>query len=66
MPSYLLRNGIIATYNKDNEARSFKADILIEDDIISQIGEGLPVPADTEVIDCTGKWITPGMIDTHR
>lgn len=66
MTSYLLRGGIVATYTKDNEARAFKADVLVEKSVITQIGEGLTVPNSAEIIDCTNKWITPGFVDTHR
>ena len=66
MTSYLLKGGIVATYTKDNEARFFQADVLVEDSIITQVGEGLTAPHDAETIDCTNKWITPGFVDTHR
>ena len=66
MPSYLLKGGIVATFTKENEARAFKADVLVVDSIIDQIGEDLAVPDGAEVFDCTNKWITPGFIDTHR
>ena len=66
MPVYLLKGGTIATYNKENEACSFTADVLIQDDVITHIGENLPVPDNAETINCTNKWITPGFVDTHR
>ncbi|KIP11908.1 hypothetical protein PHLGIDRAFT_114220 [Phlebiopsis gigantea 11061_1 CR5-6] len=66
MTSYLLKGGIVATYTKDNEARAFKADVLVEKSVITQVGEGLTVPNSAEIIDCTNKWITPGFVDTHR
>ena len=66
MVSYLLQHGTIATWTKDNQAHAFKADVLVENSVITKIGENLAVLNDAEVIDCTGKWIAPGMIDTHR
>lgn len=39
--------------------------ILVEDGRIKAIGEQLEIPKDVEIIDCTGKWITPGLIDAH-
>lgn len=46
-----------------NEGKNFKADLLIEDEIISQIGmPGTPKTAD-QVIDATGLYLLPGMID---
>lgn len=64
--SYLLQGGLVATFTKDNQPHAFKADVLVEGSTITQIGEHLPVPAGTEVLDCRGRWVTPGMIDTHR
>jgi imidazolonepropionase-like amidohydrolase len=42
-----------------------KADILLKDGKIAAIGDSLDVPADALVIDGTGKWVTPGIIDSH-
>ncbi|MDX1623180.1 MAG: amidohydrolase [Gemmatimonadota bacterium] len=41
------------------------ADLLIEDGKIAAIGHDLATPAGVETIDATGRWITPGIIDTH-
>lgn len=38
------------------------ADVLIEDDRVVEVGSDLD--ADNEV-DCSGKWVMPGLIDTH-
>jgi dihydropyrimidinase len=43
----------------------YRGDIYIEDEAITQIGIDIPVPAGTEVIDATGKYIFPGFIDPH-
>ena len=40
-------------------------DLLIEDRKIAAIGNDLPVTDDFEVIDASGKWVTPGIIDIH-
>ncbi|KAL6309765.1 hypothetical protein BKA93DRAFT_814686 [Sparassis latifolia] len=64
--SYLLKGGIIATFSSDNQPKSFKADVLVEGSIITQIAESINVGPHVEVINCEGKWITPGMVDTHR
>ena len=66
MPSYLLKGGTVATYTKENEAKVFKTDALIENSLISQVGEGVAAPDGVEVIDCTDRWITPGFVDAHR
>tara|TARA_R110000782_G_scaffold15505_5_gene45283 strand:- start:538 stop:1902 length:1365 start_codon:yes stop_codon:yes gene_type:complete len=40
------------------------ADVLIADGKIVAVGSGLDA-ADATVVDATGKWITPGIIDVH-
>ena len=42
----------------------FSADILLEDDRIARIAEGIDLPAD-RVIDLQGKSVAPGFIDGH-
>ena len=66
MPSYLLKGSAVATYTKENEAKVFKADVLIENSFISKVGEDIAAPDGVEVIDYTDMWITPGFVDTHR
>ncbi len=56
----LIRSGKLVT-----AAETFEADILIEDEQIVQIGPGLAVPPDAEVIDATGKLVLPGGVDPH-
>lgn len=55
----ILRQGGIITGSTTSTG-----DVLIENSKISHIASIIPSPADTE-IDCTGKLIMPGMIDTH-
>lgn len=59
--STLLKNGTIIDYASNTEK---KLDVLLEDNKISKIAENLDVTAD-KVIDCTGLYIMPGMIDMH-
>lgn len=70
--SFLLSGGNVITMagdtTEDMSRVMTNADILITDNRISAIGphgQLAMLPADTEVIDVTGKWITPGFIDTH-
>lgn len=57
----VLKNGNVIDYaSRLNE----KMDILIEDDKISKIAKEINEGAD-QVIDCTGLFIMPGMIDMH-
>lgn len=40
-------------------------DLLLERGAIAALGGELEAPADAEIIDCTGKWVAPGLIDLH-
>jgi imidazolonepropionase-like amidohydrolase len=42
-----------------------KGTVLIRDGKIAAVGANVTVPAGAEVIDGTGRWITPGIIDAH-
>ena len=57
--SVLIKNGRIITTDQD-----YVADILVDDEVVSQIGTLDDVSAD-EVIDATGKYVFPGFIDPH-
>lgn len=59
MGKKVIKGGTIATATD-----VFKADILIEDEKIVQIGKNIIIP-DAEVIDATGKYVFPGGIDPH-
>ena len=39
--------------------------VLLRDGKVMAVGGALTAPADATVIDATGKWVTPGIIDTH-
>ena len=57
--SVLIKGGRVITAADD-----YVADIFIEDERISLIGESLDVAADT-VIDASGKYVMPGGVDLH-
>jgi len=40
-------------------------DVAVENGLVKEIGKGLAAPAAAEVIDATGKCVTPGLIDMH-
>jgi dihydroorotase len=40
-------------------------DVLLENDRVAAVGPALPVPAGAQVIDATGRLVTPGLIDLH-
>ena len=43
----------------------FETDVLVEDGKIIAIGKDLPFSNEFRIIDATGKWVTPGIIDIH-
>jgi dihydropyrimidinase len=55
----LIKNGTLITASE-----TFKADILIEGEKISLIGQDLTHP-NAEIIDAVGKYILPGGVDPH-
>ncbi len=42
-----------------------QTDILVQNGKITKIGKGISAPAGVSVIDATGKFVTPGIIDCH-
>src|SRR5881398_263352 len=57
--SVLIKGGRIVTAADD-----YVADIYVEDETVTLIGESLDQPAD-KVIDGTGKYVLPGLVDPH-
>jgi cytosine/adenosine deaminase-related metal-dependent hydrolase len=63
----LLRNATVLIHSDDDHVTPHaNTDILIKDDLIAEVGSKLSAPSDAKVLDCTGKIITPGFIDTHH
>jgi dihydropyrimidinase len=58
MPT-LIRNGTLITASE-----TYKADILIENEQITEIGKDLQHPS-AKTVDATGKFILPGGVDPH-
>ena len=58
----LLRNATVLT---GTGQRLDGADVLMREGRIVQVGTGLQADAGTRVVDATGKWVTPGIIDVH-
>ncbi len=42
-----------------------EGDVLLVDGKVSQVAEEIAAPDGATVIDATGKWVTPGIIDNH-
>ncbi|MCB0331211.1 MAG: dihydroorotase, partial [Bdellovibrionales bacterium] len=59
---YILANGTIIN---PSGGKSAVGSVLIEGKKILGIELGSIEPSEAEVIDCTGKWIVPGLIDLH-
>jgi dihydropyrimidinase len=56
----LVKNGEIITADS-----RYKADIYVENETITCIGQNLETPPNTEVIDASGQYVFPGFIDPH-
>lgn len=61
-PPVLIRNATVLTGSGE---RLDNADVLMQDGKIAAIGSGLSAPAEAQVVDGTGRWVTPGIIDVH-
>ncbi|OIJ20798.1 N-ethylammeline chlorohydrolase [Anaerobacillus alkalidiazotrophicus] len=63
MANLLIKNIEIVTMNEKNDI--FVGDIYVEDDLINQIGENLPISHADKVINGKGRTIIPGFVQTH-
>ena len=60
--SILIKNGTLLTVTKGVIA---KGDILVVDGIIKQVGGEIAAPPGVRVVDAAGRFILPGIIDSH-
>ncbi|MFH2130994.1 MAG: dihydropyrimidinase, partial [bacterium] len=58
--SVLIKNGTIVTAEN-----TYRADLLSENGLISEIGENLQASGKTRIIDAAGHYVMPGGIDPH-
>jgi len=58
----LIKNATVLTVTKGTLQNT---DILLQNGKIAQIGKNLTAPAGAQVIDATGKYVMPGIIDPH-
>jgi imidazolonepropionase-like amidohydrolase len=42
-----------------------QGDVLLEGGRVAAVGRQLPVPANAVIVDATGRYVTPGLIDSH-
>src|SRR5213083_3024857 len=59
MSTTLVKNGTIVT-----AADRYQADVYVDRGVVTLIGQGLNLPAET-VVDASGKLVMPGGIDVH-
>ncbi|MDZ7719549.1 MAG: amidohydrolase [Balneolaceae bacterium] len=60
--SVLIENGTVLTITGENLENT---DVLVENGIITEIGENIDAPQRIDRIDATGKYVMPGIIDAH-
>lgn len=62
-PPLVLKGGALF----DSAARSFRApaDILCREGRIAQVAPSIDPPLGASVIDCSGRYVLPGLIDCH-
>jgi imidazolonepropionase-like amidohydrolase len=58
----LIKNGTVLTVTKGTFENT---DVLVKDGKISLIGKNIAAPAGVKVIDATGQFLMPGIIDAH-
>lgn len=58
----LIKNGNVLTITKGSLTET---DVLIRDGKITQIGKNIAAPAGVRVVDATGLFVMPGIIDAH-
>ena len=58
----LIRNATVLT---GTGARLDNTDVLIAAGKVSAVGSNLTAPANSTIVDGTGRWVTPGLIDIH-
>ncbi len=60
MSTVLIRGGTVV-----NADREFRADVLVQDGLIVQVGANLEAPSGAQVLDADGRYVMPGGIDPH-
>ncbi|WP_226389306.1 amidohydrolase family protein [Penaeicola halotolerans] len=60
--SMLIKGGTVITVTNGTLENT---DVLIQDGIIKQIGKGLSAPSGVKVVDASGQFVMPGIIDAH-
>jgi len=58
----LIKSGTVLTVTQGTIENG---DVLVRDGKIAEVGKGLKAPEGAKVIDATGLFVTPGIIDCH-
>ncbi|NNK63634.1 MAG: amidohydrolase family protein [Gemmatimonadetes bacterium] len=61
-PDLLIRGGTVVD---GTNAPAFRADVRLRDGLIAEVAEGLEPVAGERVVDATGCYVTPGLIESH-
>ena len=62
MNRYLLRNGRLLD---PSQALDRRGDLRLREGRIAELGDALAPDAGETVMDCTGCWVAPGLVDIH-
>lgn len=62
-PPLLIRGGTV--FDGSGQRPGIVADVLVRDGVVAAIGLDLDAPEGAQVIDATGRWVTPGFVDLH-
>ncbi len=60
--SMLIKNGTVLTITKGTLENT---DVLVEKGKITRVGKSISAPAGVEIVDATGMYVMPGIIDAH-
>ncbi|KAM5343945.1 hypothetical protein ACJ41O_012482 [Fusarium nematophilum] len=63
----LLKGGTLLVHDDQDHVKPLSnTDLLIQANRIAKIGKGITAPAGAELVNCSGKIISPGFVDTHH
>ncbi len=62
----LFRGGNLLIHDENNHVVPTISDLLVEGSTIAKIEKDIEPDSGTKVVDCKGKFISPGFIDTHH